>query len=98
VVDLDGLRATIEQAVDRFTEDMTRVWEEACASYFVDLRRDPRPISAPFRPANTNGSILLDRYACLATPEAIRLLGWEMVLTWILVGVVTEGDPLFRCS
>lgn len=96
MVDLDELRAAMEQAVDRFTDDMTRVWDEARARHFVDLRRDPRPLSAPFRPANTNGSILLDRYALLVTPEAIRFFGWEMVLTWIVVGVVTEGDPLFR--
>jgi hypothetical protein len=98
VIDLEGLVEQIDLISSRYVDEITRDWDRQLQRYFVDLRKDPRPLSAPYRPANTNGSILLDKYAYFATSEAVHSLGWQQVMTLIALGVVTEGDPLFRSS
>ena len=95
VIDTETLRKEIEQAVDRFAGDAARLWWEARRRHFLDLRADPRPWWSPVRAANTNGSILLDRYACLVTPEVVEELGFELSIALIVVGVVTEDSGVF---
>ena len=96
MIDRETLRNEIERAVNRFSERASRTWWEARRRHFLDLRRDPRPWCSPVRAANTNGSILLDRYAWLVTPEVVDEVGLEFALTMITLGVVTEDSELFR--
>jgi hypothetical protein len=98
VIDWEILRREIEKAIGDFTQGMGGAWFEARRGYFLDLRVDPRPWDAPVRAANTNGTILLDRYACLLTPQGVRELGLGLAITWVLMGVVTEDSELFRAG
>ncbi len=95
VIDSETLRKEIHAAIDRFTGDAADRWSQARRTHFLDLRADPRPWWAPVRAANTNGSIVLDRYACLLTAEAIEHLGLALCVTLLTVGVVTEDSTLF---
>ena len=95
MIDTETLRNEIERAVSQFADDSAKVWVEARRRHFLDLRADPRPWWSPVRAANTNGSILLDRYACLITPDAVEELGLELAIAMIVVGVVSEDSGLF---
>jgi len=95
VIDLGNLRLEIEKAVDQFAEESERLWLQGKNRYFLDLREPSHFWTSPIRAANTNGSVLLDRYVFLLTPQAARVLGLDMALCLLVVGVVTEQSKLF---
>ncbi|MFW5739230.1 MAG: hypothetical protein ACOC1F_02570 [Myxococcota bacterium] len=96
MIDGDKLTENLQRAVRRFTDTTTRLWVDARRRHFLDLRADPRPWWSPLRPANTNNSIVLDRYVRLIDPDVVEEIGPELAITWMLMGVVTEDSGLFR--
>ncbi len=94
--DIQHLNKEIERATARFVDCVTGIWVDAQSRYFLDLRTDPRPWSSPVRAANTNGSILLDRYSFLLRAEMINEVGLEFALALLCIGVTTENSELFR--
>jgi len=95
VIDTETLRKEIDRAVTQFADDSARLWWGARRRHFRDFRENSRPWWSPVHAANTNGSILLDRYACLITPEMVQELGLELSIALIVVGVVTEESQVF---
>lgn len=96
MIDIRALREEVSRAIDRFEQRSAITWAVARRRYFLDLREDPSAWWSPVRAANTNGSILLDRYACVLTPEAIDALGWELAFALLTLGVTTERSALFH--
>lgn len=95
MIDRETLRKEIERAVNRFADESAKLWVETRRRHFLDLRADPSPWWSPVRAANTNGSILLDRYAYLITAEGVEKLGLELAIAMIVVGIVTEDSGCF---
>jgi hypothetical protein len=95
VIDQENLNQKLHETIERFVENMTQVWVEIQKTSVLDLRQDPRPWHATVRAANTNGSILLDRYVCLLAPESKGPMGLQLAIAWLILGVVTENSELF---
>ena len=96
MIDRDHLDKKLHEAIECFVETMTQAWLDIRKTQVLDLRQDPRPWQASVRAANTNGSILLDRYICLLAPEYNSQLRLEFAILWLTVGVVTEKSALFH--
>jgi hypothetical protein len=95
VLDANRLQGRLQAAAARFADDVVRLYAQALENH-VDLGEDPRRWNARRRPANTNGSILLEQYVGIATPEALRRLGPAFVIAVLTIGVVSEPRALFR--
>lgn len=95
MLDTDRLRSRLEAAVERFADDVAGLYARAIENH-IDLGDDPRPWNAKRRPANTNGSVLLDQYGAMTTQSTLRELGPAFVIAVLTIGVVTEPRALFR--
>lgn len=95
MIDTETLRKEIDRAVRRFADESAAMWILARRQHFLDLRQDPRPWWSPLQPANTNGSILLDRYVRLIEPDVVEEIGLEFAIAWMVMGVVTEESGVF---
>jgi hypothetical protein len=106
VLDVGELGVCLEGAVSRFVDEVIRLWEAAQRVQpeeprgeprgVVDLAADPRPWDFPLRPANTNGSVLLDRFVPLLCRSALEQLGPELAIAMLTFAIVTDHTALWR--
>ena len=98
MINAEILRRELTRALNRFAHESLQLWMRAQRQYFLDLRQDSCPWSSPLRPANTNGSVLLDCYVRLIDPKVVEEIGLEFAIAWMVMGVVTEKSGVFTQS